>query len=88
MTPKGAYILCSVKKVKATPRKNKAMKGGSQNRVTERKRSTSSWSCLLGPCCVDRRCVFVQFSQCEKCPSCLSGRKIIITETTFLTPQL
>ena len=32
--------------------------------------------------------VFVQFSQCEKCPQWLNRRRIIVTETTLLTPQL
>lgn len=33
-------------------------------------------------------CVIVWFSQCEKCPWCLSRGRIIIMNMTFLTPQL
>lgn len=49
---------------------------------------TDGCVCSLAPMLLTATSVFVQFSQCEKCPQWLNRRRIIVTETTLLTPQL
>lgn len=91
MTPEGEPVSSSLTKNWARYREKQREEervAGRQVKHRE-KYAVEADRCSLGPPKLRRvRSVFVWFWPCEKCPQCLSRGRIIITETTFLTPQL